>query len=208
MIRASWKYLLIGVVVAVALSLAVPQASAARWWGCCGGCGWGGCGWGGCGWGGCGYSCYSPCYGGCGCGGCYLGVRPGPIRRAVFGPYKWYAGCGCGYGCGTCGYGCGTCGYGCGYPAYDCGCAGGTPAFAPRPVRRRLRRRSPCSISRCLRRRRPLPGCPPPAWSRPRLAWDRCPACLPRCLPPRPRPAACPPRKAACSRSGSPTTPR
>jgi len=37
--------------------------------------------------------CYSPC------GGWYLGVRPGPIRRFLFGPYRWYYGGYCGYCC-------------------------------------------------------------------------------------------------------------
>jgi uncharacterized protein (TIGR03000 family) len=129
MIRASWKYLLIGLVVVLALSMVTPQAQA-RWWGCgWGGCGWGGCGWGGCGWGGCGW-------GGCGYGRC--GWR------------GWGCG-GCGYGCGSCysgcwsgcyGGSCGTCGSGCGYAAYDCGCtgyaapAGTAPAMAPTPARK------------------------------------------------------------------------
>jgi uncharacterized protein (TIGR03000 family) len=91
----------------VALFAAIPQADA-YWGGYCRPCTWG-CGYGcysPC------YSCYSPCYSSC-CYGSdwYLGVRPGPIRRAVFGPYRWYRGCG--YGCG---YGCG---WGCGYGCYD-----------------------------------------------------------------------------------------
>lgn len=36
-------------------------------------------------------------YGGC-CDGWYLGIRPGPIRRLLFGPYRWY------YAGGTCCY--------------------------------------------------------------------------------------------------------
>ena len=48
----------------------------------------------------CGYSYYLPvctigtCSSCCDTGCCgYLGCRPGPIRRAVFGPCKWYGGC-------------------------------------------------------------------------------------------------------------------
>ncbi len=43
-------------------------------------------------------SCYEPS-----CSSCsyYLGCRPGPIRRAVFGPYRWYA-TNCFASCGTC----------------------------------------------------------------------------------------------------------
>jgi uncharacterized protein (TIGR03000 family) len=125
--RTSWKCLLVGLVVAVAVFVATPQADA-RWWGYCGPCNWG-CTYGcyspcyscytPC------YSCYSPCYSSCSscCYGSdwYLGVRPGPVRRAVFGPYRWYRGCG--YGCG---YGCG-CSYGCGYGCYGCGTVVGSP---------------------------------------------------------------------------------
>jgi len=97
--RGSWKILLIGAVAAIALSSAAPQADA-QWWGayyrpvawgccyspCCSPC----------------YSvsCYSPCYDSC---GWYLGVRPGPIRRLLLGPYRWYWGGGysscCTIGC-------------------------------------------------------------------------------------------------------------
>jgi uncharacterized protein (TIGR03000 family) len=73
--RPTWKCLLVGAVVAVALTTAAPQADA-HWWGwrCGYGCYspyyvggyWGGCGWGGCGWGGYGYYgrgyCGSCCY--------------------------------------------------------------------------------------------------------------------------------------------------
>ncbi|MCE5301942.1 MAG: TIGR03000 domain-containing protein [Planctomycetaceae bacterium] len=79
--QGSWKFLLFGVVVAVALSATALQADAQWWGGCCRpaavGC------------------CYTPCYTGC-CGaydgGWYLGWRPGPIRRFLFGPYRWYWG--------------------------------------------------------------------------------------------------------------------
>jgi uncharacterized protein (TIGR03000 family) len=84
------KHLMIGAVVAAAMGLCVSQAEA-QW-------GWG-------------YgTCYSPCYT-VGCysyGGCYLGVRPGPVRRLLFGRYRWYCdgwygGCYGGWGC------CSTC---------------------------------------------------------------------------------------------------
>ena len=67
MSRTSWKCLLVGVVAALAISMAAPQADA------CGGR-WCGYGWGGC-YGGCGAACYtgcSPCYGLGGCCGSYL----------------------------------------------------------------------------------------------------------------------------------------
>jgi uncharacterized protein (TIGR03000 family) len=125
--RTIRKLLLIGAVVTIALFFVAPQADA-QWsgyyrpaaWGCCyaptyvSGC----------------YSCASPCYYG---SDWYLGVRPGPVRRAVLGPYRWYGvGCyGCGWrggwGCGYYGGGCG-CNYGCGSCGYDVGsCCGETP---------------------------------------------------------------------------------
>jgi uncharacterized protein (TIGR03000 family) len=86
MIRSNWKCLVIGAVMAVALSASAPKADAWCGRGCGGGwgCGWpyaSCCGyWGGyggwrtCGWG-CGYACgcgcYSGWYGGC-CGGSYV----------------------------------------------------------------------------------------------------------------------------------------
>jgi uncharacterized protein (TIGR03000 family) len=112
--RTSWKCLLIGAVVAIALSSVAAQADA-QWagyyrpaaWGCCyapryiAPC----------------YSCYSPCYATVGCGSCYdgawyLGCRPGPVRRLLLGPYRWYWAGGCGYSCsyGGCLSSCDTCG--------------------------------------------------------------------------------------------------
>ena len=93
MFRPNAKNLVIGAVVAAAIGLSVPQAEA-HW-----------------GWGGWRYaSCYSPCYSvGCSpCGGWYVGIRPGPVRRLLFGRYRaYYGGCygGCcgGWGC------CSTC---------------------------------------------------------------------------------------------------
>jgi uncharacterized protein (TIGR03000 family) len=116
-------------VVVVALLAATDQASA--WWGCCRPAYYGCCG------------CYSPCYSCwsscCGCDGWYLGWRPGPIRRLLFGRYRWYYGGGCYSGCYDCCYS------GCGY--YDVGCCGAavegtapkaqptpTPAQTQKPV--------------------------------------------------------------------------
>ncbi len=106
MSRTSWKCLLIGAVVAVAVSVAVPQANA---------CGRRCCSWGWGYYGGCG-TCYtgcSPCYGWTGCCGSYLAsdwyLAARPCRYA---PCRSY---GCGWGCGyRCGYSCG-CGYAYGY---------------------------------------------------------------------------------------------
>ena len=71
MFRKSWKCLLIGVLLVVAFSVAVPQADA--WGGRCCGWGWGyGSPWAYVGGYGCGYGCgYG--YGGYGYGGCYSG---------------------------------------------------------------------------------------------------------------------------------------
>jgi uncharacterized protein (TIGR03000 family) len=96
--RFAWKILLIGAVVAASLTAFAPSADAhwgsyyyPSYWGVS----------------------YAPAYsvgyapaysvgydpGCCGDGGWYLGVRPGPIRRAFFGPYRYYwAGYGYGYG--------------------------------------------------------------------------------------------------------------
>ena len=124
MYRPKRTYLAAGLLVAAVIAISVPQAQA--FWGCYG---WGGSCYTPCyGYGSC-YSCCSPCYSSCcysscyspcytSCYGCcdnwYLGCRPGPIRRALFGPYKWYYG-GCGIdccGCGVCGGCCSwdTCG--------------------------------------------------------------------------------------------------
>ncbi len=133
MLRPSWKHILVVAVAALALTI-VSQSYACCGWGC--GCsGWygGGYGCGGCGWG-CGYT---SCAVGCTpCCDLTLGCRPGPVRRLVLGPCKWYGG-GYGYGwgwngcysscacCGDCSFGCG-CGCGC-LPYYTptMGCCGG-----------------------------------------------------------------------------------
>ncbi|MBN1394261.1 MAG: TIGR03000 domain-containing protein [Pirellulales bacterium] len=117
MIRASWKCLLIGAVVAITVSFVAPQAEA-QWWGCCYRPVTWGC-------------CYTPsytsvgCYDSCCYGGWYLGWRPGPVRRLLFGRYKWYWG-------GYC------------YPTYDCcwtdcctdvsTCGSASPAPAENPT--------------------------------------------------------------------------
>jgi uncharacterized protein (TIGR03000 family) len=127
--RPNWKCLLIGAVVAVALSSTAPQADA-HWWGAYQPVAWG-----------CGYApCYSPCYSPCcatvscysPCGydscGWYLGWRPGPVRRLLFGRYKWYWG---GYAAGWC-------------ATYDASCCtegpmaapGGAPTPAPTPAKK------------------------------------------------------------------------
>lgn len=119
--RFNWKCLLIGAVVAVALSASAPQADAQAW-------GWyQPAAWS------CGYTpCCSPCYSTVSCyspccydsGGWYLGWRRGPVRRLLLGRYRWYWG---GYSVGCC-------------PTYDECCTdesaapAGTPTPAQKPV--------------------------------------------------------------------------
>lgn len=99
MFRPNWKTLLIGAVLMT--MLVVGSSTANAWWGYHHQASW---------------AC-SPCYAPCtvayrcdpcgnACGEWYLGYRPGPIRRALFGSCRWYySGCGtrCGWGCTTCG---------------------------------------------------------------------------------------------------------
>jgi len=127
MIQRNWKYLLVGTVLAVALSSAAPQADA-QWWGCYRPVALGCC------YTPCYTTCYSPCYAAtscnpCGydCGGWYLGWRPGPVRRLLLGRYRWYRG-----GC----YGgiCTTYDVCCGDVPTACGTA--TPAQAPTPAKK------------------------------------------------------------------------
>jgi len=78
MFRRSWKLLLIGVVVAVAMTSVVDQANA--WWGwrCYSPC-----------YSPCYASCYTPCYTSCcyyPCGGWYVGYRCAPVRRCLYRP--------------------------------------------------------------------------------------------------------------------------
>ena len=131
MLRARTKYLLIGAVVLAALGLSVPQADA-QW------------GWGYYGYAPCYSSCYTPYYG-VGYSSYYGGVwyasiRPGPLRRAAFGPYRWYYGGWGGWGCCTTCYSdpCGCWDVGCS----DCGGtvivnspAVGQPAPTPAPTK-------------------------------------------------------------------------
>jgi uncharacterized protein (TIGR03000 family) len=140
--RRSWNSLLVGAVVAVALLSVVPQANA-QWWGYYRPVAWGCC-----------YtpayvapcnSCYTPCcstvrYNPCYYGSdWYLGVRPGPVRRLVLGPYRWYrVGYGCGWGCG---YSCCGGSYDAGYapcctdtPSQGTAAPGNVPTPAKKPV--------------------------------------------------------------------------
>ena len=91
MFRRNWKSLLVGAVVAITLVTAASQAKAWWGWGCYRPVSW---------------NCapyttvsYDPCY--YSTGGWYLGWRPGPIRRLLFGPYRWYY---AGWGGYTAGY--------------------------------------------------------------------------------------------------------
>ncbi|MBN1590476.1 MAG: TIGR03000 domain-containing protein [Pirellulales bacterium] len=114
MLRSSRKFVVVGAVMAAVCLVATAQAEACWGYGCyqpvsyytpcytswCAPC----------------YtSCYTPCYTSCYascdpcCGSWYLGCRPGPIRRALLGPYRWYYAGGCCYDaccwtscCGTC----------------------------------------------------------------------------------------------------------
>jgi len=99
MFRPRWKGLLIGVVVVAALTTAANSADAGYWWGSYPYSSWGCC------YSPCTYTpCYSVGYEPCSYGtyGWSAGVRPGPIRRLVLGPYRyywgpvggWYADCG------------------------------------------------------------------------------------------------------------------
>lgn len=74
MFRPRMKLLLLGVAIVALVSIWTPSAQAH----------WGYWGWGG-------YPAWTVGYSGC-CDGWYLGVRPGPIRRLVLGPYRWYYG--------------------------------------------------------------------------------------------------------------------
>ena len=99
MFRTSWKLLLLGMVL-IGISAAATSEAEAGWWGCARPACW--------------YSspcCSFPCYTSCcvsSCDGWYLGWRPGPIRRAVFGPYRWYPStcCSVGWCCDCCSYDC------------------------------------------------------------------------------------------------------
>ncbi|MCS7237312.1 MAG: TIGR03000 domain-containing protein [Thermoguttaceae bacterium] len=62
--------LVVGIGLGLALAIGPAEEGRAFW-------GWGGCG---------GWWCGPRWDGGC----WYLGIRPGPIRRLLFGPYRWY----------------------------------------------------------------------------------------------------------------------
>jgi len=100
MFRPNRNHLLIAAILLGTLAMGTSRADA--WWGW----GWGhSCRW----YGGCyspGYSygsCYSSC---CGpsyySGDWYVGYRPGPVRRLLFGPYRWYWSGGPYYSYGCC----------------------------------------------------------------------------------------------------------
>jgi len=106
MFRPTRRFWILATVVMAAMMSGASQADA--WWGYyqpvyLGGCGYGcysPCYYTSC-YTPCYTSCYTPCYvSGCtiGCDPCgdscgwYLGYRPGPIRRLLFGPYRWYYG--------------------------------------------------------------------------------------------------------------------
>lgn len=132
MIRANWKCLLIGAVVAIAISSVAPKAEA-QWWGCYRPAATWGCGYASC-YTPCYTSCYSPCYSVscydncCYGNGWYRGWRPGPIRRLLLGRYRWYWGYGGGYCCPT---------YGCCYTDVSaCGSVAPAPAQAPTPAQK------------------------------------------------------------------------
>ena len=74
-----WKGILLVAMTAVVFGCAVESASA--FWPC-------GL-----------LGCYGPSYSSCppGDGDWYVGVRPGPVRRLLFGTYRWYPGCGYSY---------------------------------------------------------------------------------------------------------------
>lgn len=84
MFRPNWNHMAVAAVVVATIAMAPSQADAHSWWG------WGHHGhasyYSSC------YSCsYTGCYSECyDTGSWYLGYRPGPIRRALFGPYRWY----------------------------------------------------------------------------------------------------------------------
>ncbi|MBN2476647.1 MAG: TIGR03000 domain-containing protein [Pirellulales bacterium] len=108
MYRRNARFLLIGAVVAATVVAGVSEASA--FWGWCGPASWS-CS-------PCYTVCYTPCYtpactvSCCDpccdpCGGWYVGYRPGPIRRLVLGPYRWYYAGSCTWSscyCGSCCY--------------------------------------------------------------------------------------------------------
>jgi uncharacterized protein (TIGR03000 family) len=98
--RPSWKSLVFAVVIVAALFAIVDQANAWSYGGCCGGPAYG-------------YPVVSAWDYGYYGGGLYAGVRPGPVRRLVLGPYRWYGGWYGAWGCCRPVYSCCT-------PTYSC----------------------------------------------------------------------------------------
>jgi uncharacterized protein (TIGR03000 family) len=145
--KPNWKCLLLVAVVALALSSTASQASAC--WACNRPVGY----WGGC------YNCATPAYTAytpvyrtvsyaapCCDSGWYLGVRPGPVRRFFFGPYRWYWGGGYFAGCYT-----GNC------ASWSCdSCGDGTAAPAQSPTPAKKLEPTPAAPA-------PAPGIPAPA---------------------------------------------
>jgi len=123
--RSTWMVLIVGAVVAAPLTVGASQAQGFWWWGCARPCapawGWN--------------TCYSaPSYT-VSCDPCrttqcgwYAGYRPGPIRRLLFGPYRWYYGCTPTY-CSTTAYYTPAADSG-----YDAGYDAGAPKRADRPT--------------------------------------------------------------------------
>ena len=134
MSRMNKKLMLIGLLAVAALIVSTSEANAFGYRGCYSGC----------------YSyyapvsyysaCYTPCSTSCytspyymSCGPCNTytcAVRPGPVRRWAFGPYRCYpnySSCynpcsyGYGYGCNSCYTGCNTCYTGCNTGCGSCG---------------------------------------------------------------------------------------
>ena len=81
MFRTSCKLLLLGVILLGIAATATSEAEAGCWWGCARPTFWCASP--------CTVPCYTPCYASS-CDGWYLGWRPGPVRRLLFGPYRWY----------------------------------------------------------------------------------------------------------------------
>src|SRR3972149_298954 len=115
MVRLTRKSVLFAVVV-VALLLTTVDRADAWWWGCYRPAY---------------YDCYSPCISVCDpcySGGWYLGCRPGPVRRLLFGPYRWYYS---GYWYGGCSTAYTTC---CNEVPTCCGATGAVPATSTAPT--------------------------------------------------------------------------
>lgn len=88
MMKPERKWLVLAVLVAALGAFSASQAEAGHWWGVAPF--WGSASW-------CG-PCWTPVCSPCCtvsvcdpcCDGWYVGLRPGPVRRLLFGPYRWY----------------------------------------------------------------------------------------------------------------------